>query len=105
MAFLTFKKYANRVYKVLQPHGVLVDSLHLFQLVLELCRSEQTAKLQTIQPHLDRIRAAAPQPGGTDVSVSFDAECQSSIHKSRDRPENHQSYVCMISSNCILFSR
>lgn len=38
-----------------------------FQLVLELCRSESTADLQNIQPHLDKMQTLTSL-WGTEVS-------------------------------------
>lgn len=44
-------------------HPVYCDVLDLLsvyrQLVLEMCRSEHPVDMQTIQPHLDRIKAPA----------------------------------------------
>lgn len=51
------------------PNSVLVGIICFFpQLVLELCRTEQTAGLQS---HLDRIHAARSHPGDTDVSLKI----------------------------------
>lgn len=47
-----------------------LSSLCTFQIILELCRNEETANILCVQPHLERIRP----PGYTGVS-------ESSIHK------------------------
>lgn len=43
-----------------------LSSLCTFQIILELCRNEETANILCVQPHLERIRP----PGYTGVSES-----------------------------------
>lgn len=46
--------------------GTPLSSLYTFQIILELCRNEETANILCVQPHLERIRP----PGYTGVSES-----------------------------------